>query len=203
MKNDHKFKKRFTISLIEVIIALFLTGIIITFLWRAFFQTQKNILHVEKKKNLALQNHFFYQKMARLLCHIPSKPGASALFTYQETKNDPLTFFFLTDRPVDPDPDFSGTCLQNLYLIGEDLCLATWGNRDKVRFEVLKSHVSSLTITFFDSKEKKWIPIWPEDQSYLPVMIKLQVIENFQQQDFVFFPSQHIPAILYPIKKIS
>jgi hypothetical protein len=203
MKNSHKLKKRFALSLIEVMIALFVTGIIISFLWRAFFQTQKHIAIVEKKKNFALQNHFFYEKMARLLCLIPSKPGSSALFTHQETKNDPLTLFFFAERPVDPDPDFSGTCLQNIYLKGEDLCLATWANRDKGRFEVLKRHISSFSFTFYDSKEKKWMSVWPEDQSYLPVMIKIQIIENQQPQDFVFFPSQHIPAILYPVKKKS
>ena len=181
-------------------IALVLTGILMSFLWQAYFGIQKQLSQIEEKKSESLASLVFQERVSKLISSISKQ--APLLYTV-ESRHEPKIFVFKAQMPVDPDPDFSGPLLCGIYLSEQhELCLTEWANEYKTRSEVLIDKVDRFDLHFYDEKQKTWQSSWPENSKSLPVMIKCEIIRGSVSNEYYFFPSQHLGPILYPKPKV-
>jgi len=200
MRKTTRKKHKFSLTLIEVMIALVLTGILMSFLWQAYFGLQKQLYKIEEKKAKSLEAIVFQQRVSKLISSVTKEDPL--LYTL-ENRHQPKILIFKAEMPVDPDPDFSGSLLCGLYLSeNNELSLTYWASEDKVRSEVLMEKVTAFDTYFYDEKNKTWEPIWPEHSKSMPVMIKCKITKGSTPEEYYFFPSQHLGPIIYPKPKV-
>lgn len=197
-------RRKFSLTLIEVVVALSLTAILLSFLWQTYYHLQKQLLSMEKKKAESLQKLFIQEKISKLFSHIEAESGEKLLYTMKDRSRSHPTLVFKTTLPIDPDPDFSGLVLSGLYLSEQkELCLVHWASKDKLRTEVLLQNIVSCHMLFYDSLKKEWKEEWTEKMQGTPAMIKCKIATKEFQEEYLFFPSQHLGPILYPQKQPS
>jgi type II secretory pathway pseudopilin PulG len=200
MRKTTRKKHKFSLTLIEVMIALVLTGILMSFLWQAYFGLQKQLYKIEEKKAESLASVAFQERVSKLISWVSKEDPL--LYTV-ENRHEPKMLIFKAEMPVDPDPDFSGPLLCGLYLSeNSELCITEWASEDKVRSEVLMEKVSSFDTYFYEEKKKTWQPSWPENSKSMPVMIRCKVSKGSTTSEYYFFPSQHLGPIIYPKPKV-
>ena len=187
-------------TLIEVMIALVLTGILMSFLWQAYFGLQKQLYKIEAKKAESLASVAFQERVSKLISSVSKQDHL--LYTV-ENKHEPKILIFKAEMPVDPDPDFSGSLLCGLYLSeNSELCITEWASENKARSEVLMEKVTGFDTYFYDENKKTWQPSWPENSKSMPVMIKCKIMRGSAIREYYFFPSQHLGPIIYPKPKV-
>lgn len=197
-------RSKFSLTLIEVVVALSLTAVLISFLWQTYYHLQKQLVIMEKRKSESLQKLFFQEKISKLFSYIETEDGEKLLYTIKDRSRSQPTLIFKTKLPIDPDPDFSGLILSGLYLSEQgELCLVHWASKDKMRVEVLLQNISSYQMLFYDPLKKEWNDQWTEKMEGIPAMIKCKVLAKELQEEYLFFPSQYLGPILYPKKQPS
>ena len=192
-------KRSYSLTLIELVIALALTGLIMSYLWQSFFNGQKQQASIGIMKEAALKKIYFQEKMSQLFISLnPETP----LFTPDPNKSEGIVLALNAIHPIDLDPDFSGA-YQSVIKLLEDkkLCLIHLGKNKKIRSEVLFNEVNHIDILFFHPDEQIWTTIWDKTDETIPCMIKL-IISSEQKEEYIFFPSQHIKPITYHIKSV-
>ncbi|MCX6987413.1 MAG: hypothetical protein NT065_04575 [Chlamydiae bacterium] len=199
-KSDTPMKKRsYRLTLIEVVIALALTGLIISYLWQSFFNSQKQQASIGIIKEGTLKKIYFQEKMSQLFISLnPEAP----LFTPDSNKTEGIVLVLNALHPIDLDPDFSGAhkCVIKL-LEDKKLCLIHLGENKKIRSEILFNDVNHIEIFFFHAEEKTWTNTWDKTDKTIPCMIKF-IISSKDREEYIFFPSQHIKPITYRIKGV-
>jgi type II secretory pathway component PulJ len=195
-------KHKFSLTLLEVVIALSLTAILITFLWQTYYRMQKQLLVIEKQKSTALSKLFFEEKLSKAISLISPEGGGKLFYTKKDRSSPHPLLVFQAKLPIDPDPDFSGVVLSGLYLSErKELCLVHWVSEEKARQEVLLQNVKDYQLLFYDGLKKEWKEEWPEKTEELPAMIKCKIATKDAQEEYLFFPSQYLGPVLYPKKK--
>jgi hypothetical protein len=182
-----------------VVIALALTGLIISYLWQSFFNSQKQQAAIGIIKEGTLKKIYFQEKMSQLFISLnPEAP----LFTPDSNKTEGMVLVLNALHPIDLDPDFSGAhkCVIKL-LEDKKLYLIHLGKNKKIRSEVLFNEVNHIDILFFHPDEQIWTTIWNKTDETIPCMIKF-IISSEQKEEYIFFPSQHIKPITYHIKSV-
>ncbi|NDE82344.1 MAG: hypothetical protein EB051_01845 [Chlamydiia bacterium] len=192
-------KRSYRLTLIELVIALALTGLIISYLWQSFFNSQKQQGAIGIIKEGALKKIYFQEKMSQLF--IALNPDAP-LFTPNADKTEAIVLVLNVLHPVDLDPDFSGAykCLIKL-LEDKQLCLIHLGQNKKIRSEILFNDVNHIEILFFHPEKKNWTNTWDKTDNNIPCMIKF-LISSKEREEYIFFPSQHIKPITYHTKSV-
>lgn len=195
-------KRNYSLTLLEVIVALSLTGILLAFLWQSYFNSQKQLMTTQRKKTESLQKMLFQEKVSNLIAALVKEDSEKLLYTVPSKISSYPMLVFKTFLPVDLDPDFSGPVLSALYLTdAKDLCLVNWASNNKMRSEVLLKEISSCRFLFFDAKKKQWEENWPQKNEGFPEMIKLLITQKEKSETYLFFPTQHLGPIIYPKKK--
>ena len=177
-----------SLTLIEVIVAMTLMGIILTFLWQSYFNSQRSFIKMQEQKKIALSHLYFQEKMSLVMAQLQSD-GSSSIYT---TKDSDV--FFKISGDIDADSIFSkiNTCS---LVFSEDHCLRfiEWGKQEKTREEILFHSIQNVQFMFYDPINRSWLDHWEKENSLDPTMIKI-IIDS---HTFSFFPAKHPTPIFY------
>jgi hypothetical protein len=195
--------------LFEVLIALSLTAILLTFLFSFFAESAK----LEKKIDAAREQISGRQRLQTRLQAIFSSlcsDGPSPFFYTRTFKQEPNpSLIAIYDNGIDPDPAFSGSVLGKLFLDGENLSLVNWPNEPEQKMElpwrkeILLSGVERFEFEFLSPKKEEgpkekikpinpfweWRYRWPKKKGGIPPLVRLFVWEKGQKEPlrFAFF----------------
>jgi prepilin-type N-terminal cleavage/methylation domain-containing protein len=178
--------KKKALTLLEVMIALVLAGLLLAFLFGAWGGLSRMTHQVERIKQKILSRQIIQQRLSSMVSVM------DACYTDEEK-----ALFIKYDESVDRDDRFTGSLLCRLSLLKGELRLALTGKEGAAREEVLAEHVKSVSWSFFDFSKLEWVALWDEDAEELPVMIRLSIQEEglAEPVEFAFF----LPDSLYPI----
>ena len=216
-------RKKSSFTLIEVSIALFIIGILLSFLFNFFAQ----IIKVEKKIKITqhdlIEREHFQVKIKNIFSKISSIDIDDQTITMYTPKENEQTLFVIFDNGIDPDPNFSGPILGKFFIKNENFYLQTYpiiNNKiiyDSFREEKVLSSIFSIKYFFLmeneisqekDSSEKltkmlKYTSRYKKGNISLPPIIKMTIIDkNKKTFNFAFFTqSQSIPITFKKLSK--
>lgn len=213
-----KVKKK-PIFLLEVLIALSLTAILLTFFFSFFVQSVK----IEKtldQARMAISSRNHLQTRLQSILNSLVRGSECYFYTKQFEKESSLSLVVIFDNGIDPDPLFSGTVRGRIFIDEEkNLCLVTWPlNKMKNRpwrKEILMTSVDHFEFEFLGKKialekgkahsingELAWRTSWPKGMLEIPSLIRLRVQEK-ETLRFAFILPSMDPFIVYPGEKVS
>jgi hypothetical protein len=199
--------KKNNLTLLEVIISLFLIGLILTFLFGFFAKIMKIEKNIEQKKEKIFETNHFHSKLNYILSNIylGNFIDQSSFYTkYDSNKN--IILFINFDNKVDIDPSYSLDVQAKIFIDdNKELCLQIFSkeNENESRKEILYKNVEKLEYKFLANKDPKvekyiseniseninWYNYWPKKAQHIPVCVYIK-INNLL--DFAFFlPSSH------------
>ncbi|MES2122803.1 MAG: hypothetical protein V4492_08530 [Chlamydiota bacterium] len=166
-------KRSYRFTLLEVVIAIALLGVILSALFGCFQQTLKKNIVARELKQKVLQIELLNSRLQQLFAHLESgKDAALWLQEYSGAKNEAL--FVTYSQTIDRDPLFLGALTGVLYLDAKgQLVIETKGKKEAKRTEVLLDGVGSLRWDLFDPVQGKWSAEWPKKKAKTPAMIRL------------------------------
>jgi prepilin-type N-terminal cleavage/methylation domain-containing protein len=176
-------KKKRALTLIEVMIALTLCGILLTSLFHFVHQTLSSNIKLQKVKDKVLSRQCMHERLSSLFSRVATKSTLGKGTTLYTT---PEGLFFKTTHAIDADPRFCGELAHLLYVdhTHKSLCLVTWSKNQERRHEVLLSHVSELDLQLFN-EQHGWKTSWSKEEGNLPSMIRLKIPQ--QNLEFGYF----------------
>lgn len=173
-------KKNFTI--LEVLIALILSSIIISFLFKTFSTMAIFDKKIEEEKDFHIEKHLFYSQLSYLFDNIR--------LPLKQTKNG-IQFFIYNG--ADPEKGFAGKIKAALFLQKKSLFCELESQNGKKRNECLIKKTKGVNF-FFHKKDgtiqKKW------ENEELPCAIEIEVLQDKEKWRFIF-PNQQLPIIFY------
>lgn len=208
------FRRR-PFTLLEVLIALGLTMMILTFLLLAYAQSEKissGWREVEKKE---FSKIFLQHRLGEIFRHLEEADQEKKFFfTTEEVPGVTLpaspVLVFSYDNGFIRDPALSNSVLGALFVdIHGALNLLTWPQRElwgdlqvpPFHREVLIENLSTIQLEFFqmkDNKEAGWIKDgWSKEMKELPGAIRLTVVKKEESPQTFFFP---VPKILSVVR---
>ncbi len=169
-------KKKHSLTLLEVAIAICLTAILVPSLWHVYQNWLTSYKNVQLLQNKLEPRLFLKQRLERIGLLLTNLSENNFIFTPNEKSEFPSVCFSYTNEP-DVNPAFNDIVRSLLYVDnGKQLCLTTWGSTLESRTEILLTEIKSLEIFFFNPETNIWQSSWNESTP-LPIWIKL-VIEN-------------------------
>lgn len=189
-----KRRKRFSLTLLEVVIAMGITGLLLSTLW-GLYRSWYSSYHLMQKSQVKLYRILFTKHTIENLCSLASRPGQKN-FIFSK---DAFSVCFSYKPKIDVDPAFRDTLCSLLYLDAKakTLCLATWGAEEVLRKEVLLDQVSSCKFSFFDKQTSQWILEWLEERDHLPLWMKIELETKGEKETLLFRLSYPEEPILY------
>ena len=194
-----KRKKRYSLTLLEVIVAFTLLGFLLFVLWGLY---RDWLAASEKNQKAQVQIHklvFLKERLDKIALLLASdrERDANYLFTPGgKVEGLPTVCFSYYNQP-DLDPSFNGKVCSLLYLNSvKELCLATWSQEKEARIELLAQGVSSFTLSYFDPQTNLWREDWPETFHHLPLWMRLKV-DTDEALELLFRLDQSFEPILY------
>jgi hypothetical protein len=194
-----KRKKKF-FTLLEVVLAVFLTGLILSALWelhhRYYLGYKKiQILQAQTEKKL-----FLHQRMKTLLATIANQSQKARLFTPGNLEAP--SFAFCYEQAADQSPALNGPVCSLLYIDSQKrLCLCTWPeNQSTSRIEILHDSVLDLRLFFFHPEAHIWQESWHpfEEQNPLPLWMKMEIsFQKNKTETFIYKVINPTTPILY------
>lgn len=167
----HRIQAKAPLTLIELAVALILTGILLALLWQGYRFQQHTTLKIEEAQSTVQKQLFCKQRIEKIL--FPFTQNQKESFLYSPSPSS-LCLSYL--QKVDPNPLFLGNVRSLLYLDNScQLCLASWTQEQTARIEILLEQVKNLSFTFLDPKTALWLQNWPESFGYSPSWVRLQV----------------------------
>lgn len=153
-------RKKHSLTLLEVMIALILAGALLSSLLTFYSQISRKKLELIELKQSVLPVEKMRQRLNHLFAHAELNNHTQIFTTLPHSDALGSALFFSYDYGVDPDPDISGLVKGMLYLNDRhQLCLVTWGG-SKTRQEIFLESIDSLSFSFFDPKKKQWKTSW-------------------------------------------
>lgn len=185
-------RKKRSLTLLEVIVAMLLLGFLLTGLFNCFRQgLQKNIA-AKGLKQKVLQLELFQQKIKHLFLNqkevwIENHPDAKD-----------RVLLLIHDQKVDSEPQMCGSVQSMIYLTNrKELCLATWSATGMGRVEILLDKVDSFNCLLFDPKKADWVEDWPKKKEEIPRMTSIVLKWDGKELRFVFFLNDDDEKITY------
>lgn len=176
MQHNISKKKKNSLTLLEVTIAILLTGILLSSLWQIYHNWYKNYQKVQILQSKSHKLIFLKQKLEGLFFLTSIPDSDNFLFTPKDLVNTYPSLCLSYKGGADPEPSFNRTLRSLLYVDNlNQLCLATWSDDLQNRIEILSTKISSFEIVFFDHETKSWQESWPETLEHLPLWIKLHI----------------------------
>jgi hypothetical protein len=182
---DSFVKKKCSLTLLEVIIAITLLGFLLTGLFNCFHQgLKKNIVSKELKQKI-LQLELFQQRLKNLFSHLDDTVGV-ALEKHPDAQG--LALIVPYKQPIDPEFDMCGT-LQGMIFLNKnkELCLTSWSEKGKARNEILLDKITLFKCRLFDSQKAEWANSWSTKNEEDPAMIAIDLQWEDKEMPFVFF----------------
>ncbi len=175
-------KKKRSITLLEVVIAILLLGFLLTGLFNVFQQGLKKSLSARELKQKVLQLELFQQKIKNIFAvvdgvWIDEHPDAKDYCLYVDL-----------EEKIDPDFEMRGKLLGMLFLnANKEVCFVNWTKKEKSRIETLLGGVDGFSCRLFDPKKAQWNTIWPQKKEGAAVMVAIDLDWNGSKIPFVFF----------------
>ncbi len=184
-------RQRRYLSLMEVLVALTLFSIILTFLLGTYLSfnhlnRSQEILH-EK----AIQNRYMKTRLQRMFSSLMPNDESAAFLTLHYNNSPSLVFTY--HNGVNINPRACNMVLAGLFVQRENekkhLCLAVWEKPEDLkrspilRQEVLMKDIEKLHFTFIDEENER--STW-SDKSRIPTLIAIHVDKQKKRQDFLF-----------------
>lgn len=190
----YKLIKKQYFTLLEVCISLVLISIIITTVFRFFYNITKLEKNLKIAKEEILFKNFLHIKLNDLFSKISQE---NFCFFYDETKN---ALYFSYDNKIDPNPKFCKTSIAKLFLNNNNLTLHLTC-KDTLRKEILATNIKNLQFMFI--KKNKTTKKWKKEKKNLPFMlnIKLKTLLKNKKYKFSVFPFYKNSSIAYLSKK--
>lgn len=161
-------KKTYSLTLLEVLIALVLAGLILGGLLSFFSQISKQQIQIKELKKTAMPIELMRQRLIHLFGQIEQTDSLQFFYTLPHPDAVGPALFFSYQHNIDPDPDFCGNLKAMLYLnTNKQLCLATFAEKSS-RQEVLLDQIADCTFQFFDTKTKQWKGSWQKKDRLPP-----------------------------------
>lgn len=203
MKSSFPRKKPFI--LLEVLIGLFLTGLMLTLLFTSISHVVKVEKRIEKARDLLSSRQHVQMRLQDIFLSIETQASFYTQ-TFPEESQESLVAVF--HHGIDPDPSFCGDLLFRLFVDRDkNLNLALWPVEDETlwRKEVLLADVKKVQFYFFGKKRAEegalpspydfsWHKSWKKEREEPPLMIKLEITQKDTTIPFAFF----IPTSFFP-----
>jgi prepilin-type N-terminal cleavage/methylation domain-containing protein len=200
-------RKKRAFTLLELMIALGLTAILLSLLFRFFAGSVRVDRKISDARLVLNQRQQLQIRLTRLFTSIvprSSMPPSdiSSFYTLNEKTASLVAIF---DNGIDPDPLFSGPVLGKLFIDEQsNLTLALWPLDKKenhlYRTEMLLPHVQNMHFQFLAKKglqenDPTSIPInaslewrfnWPKNRWDIPSIIRVVIQQERQEIGFAF-----------------
>ncbi len=162
--------KRYTFTLMELMIALSLSVIVLGVIFSSLYQN--SVLNVKHEKGAAIvmQKVHIQERLDQIFANISGKDKSSI---YTDEKG---VLHFEFDHGIDPDPIFCDIISGKLELVKEDLFLILMRGK-KMRSERLCFDVKALSYEFLthDGHDVRTTEIWTKEEDKNPLYFKLSV----------------------------
>jgi hypothetical protein len=190
-------KKKYAITLLEVLIGIILAGIILSFLFSLLRETLIKKQEIAQLKQIVLPREMMRLRINQIIGAL-SKNTPSI---WTEYDSYPKLFFLY--KNIDRDPNFCGTVCSMLYLNkNKQLCLSTFSEKNKERRnEVLLENIHNFTCTLFNPQKAIWQTEWLPEEKQPPDMIRLHLKIDQDTYDMVLFVTDPENPIPYSIKQ--
>lgn len=212
MMRNMKFYKKHHMTLIEILVASFLTMILLT----AMFSFYRQIIMIDKEAEKLQKEHFklayLEKKLNSAIPNIISPTDAGKDFYFftsnNATESNLLSLVFTFDNKVNLKSNHSNHLLARLFVDDkQNLCLATWGTpkywdinpNPEITKEILLENVISLDFEFYV----------PQKKDRAGIVSKIQQAIDIQPEDSWHkswsYKTQELPAMIkiHLIKKID
>ncbi|MBS0627881.1 MAG: prepilin-type N-terminal cleavage/methylation domain-containing protein [Verrucomicrobia bacterium] len=189
-----KKKVKQALTLLEVNIAIFITGILLSALWGLYYNWYKSYDKAQKIQS-ELHNILFAKcRLEQIFDRVAKSKKDQFVFTPEKE----VTLCLSYEGGPDPDPLFNKTLRSLLYKDDRGrFCFATWSPTLESRVEVLLDEVSSLEFFFFDLQTASWQSTWKEEIDHLPLWVKVYIKRKGKEETMVFPLRYPLEPILY------
>jgi type II secretory pathway component PulJ len=186
-------RKKYSLTLLEIVVAITLLGFLLTGLFNCFRQGIKKNIAAKELKQKVLELELFQQRLKNLF------DEETGLSLQEHPEASGLALIVNYNQPVDPEFEMCGILEGMLFLNkNKELCLASWSEKGKGRIEILLDKVDAFKCGFFDSKKREWIDTWSSKEEKKPVMVSIDLVWNGNKVPFVFFLVDSSEQISYP-----
>ncbi len=163
-----KIKKRQSLTLLEVMIALSLAAVILSSLMTFYHQVSKKRIAAQELKRTILPIELMRQRLIHLFAG-----AAAAEMPSFKTGNHPSAvgevLLFSYDNGVDLNPLFCGDVKGMLYVNPRhQLCLVSWAPNGEARQEIFLENVGQFSFSFFDAEDARWKHEWKKGPPFPP-----------------------------------
>ena len=189
-------KKKRSLTLIEIIIALAITGMLISFLWQSYYNCQKQLIALEATKKSYIDKISFQQAVSSIVTRLTNNKNTASIHTPKCDRSLPKILILYADAQIDIDTDLSGPCYFGIGQCEDKLVMTQWGANEKKRVTSLINGIQSVDFLFYDVASSSWVDFWDKKNKKTPLMIKIR-IDNSEKKEFVFFPQLNIEPIKY------
>lgn len=182
--------------LLELVIALGLAAILLTFLFRFFAAYMQIDQKLDRAREVLHQRQHFQVRLSSIFASaVPHAPSSTSLPSFHTNENSELIIIF--DNGVDPHPQFGGPILAKISLDAHsNLTLTLWPLQktepEFYRKEILLADVQSVQFQFLSKKSSQgvdpsaipinhtleWRTDWPKSLGSIPSMIRIIVNQN-------------------------
>lgn len=179
-------KKRYAFTLLEILIACFLAGVLLSFLFTYFRQTlvRKQQLHSVKEK--VMQIELVRLRLTHLFHRMAQSKGSVQSVAHEDADGKALLLY--ADQDIDPQVSFNGPSYVMLYKTSDKrLALCRWDKEKKEkRIDTLLKKVETVTFSYFT--DGKWYDKWPKKkgEGTAPLMVKVMVVAEKEEHTFIF-----------------
>lgn len=204
-------KKR-SFILLELMVALGLTAILLSVLFRFFAGSVRIDQQIDQARSVLFQRQHLQTRLSMIFTSVVprsslSNSTGSSFYTLEENSPGIVIVF---DNGIDPEPLFSGPVLGKIFIDADQrLSLIIWplekSQEKYYRKETLLPHVQKIRFQFlakknFQNPDPKAISIndsiewrtnWPQNRWDIPSMIRFVIREKDQETGFAF----HLPLI--------
>jgi hypothetical protein len=173
--------------LLEVVVALFLLGVVLTSLFGVYQRMGMAQARIQSVARKQLPKYVLHQRLTSVFS---SLADSARLCTHEGA----LRFAF--DHGVDPQLEFRGL-LQGVLarLPDRTLALTLISSKGAQRTDVLAEVVSSLSFLFYDDEAHAWRADWPAGRQRAPLVLKMVV----DGEEYVYFTA--VPELTHRRKQ--
>lgn len=187
--------RRKSFTLIEVVIAMLLMGMLLTF----SFQVLKNIALTQNKlaldKEKILERAYFNERFSLVFSHLTPEDKFKAT---EIAGHKGLLFSY--DEGLDSDPAYNGDVFGFLYQDKDYLIFQTWPRKEfdkgQRRKEFFFKNGSDFSWQLYDPESRSWIEHW--DKKKLPALIKIKIKQEKELVEYGFIVPNNRLEITLP-----
>lgn len=188
-------KKRCPFTLLEIMIAITLMGILSTVLFSSLRHVLFANAEIQRLKQESHSKVVFKHRLEQMFSKLSNEKKGSAILDYQEK---PISLTIQYKNGLERDSKFWHTVEGKLYIDQESktIWLKTI-SKEGQREEILFQGAKGLSFLFFNPETKKWEEKW-DSPSEVPLMLQVR-IERIEDEplDFAFFLDSNEQGIVF------